>query len=98
MTDLGRSDRKSVAALPELITDPDQRARREASNGLRQVDAVIKYVEEALAGGSPFRLRPSILLDLNRYALDGINNYAEIIDPLRYTFMGANISHRPGLR
>jgi Fic family protein len=93
MTDLGRSDRKSVAALPELITDPDQRARREASNGLRQVDAVIKYVEEALAGGSPFRLRPSILLDLNRYALDGINNYAGNYRPSEIYIHGSK--HKP---
>jgi hypothetical protein len=98
MTDLEGSDRKSVAALPELITDPDQRARREASNGLRQVDAVVRYVEEALAGGSPFRLRPSVLLDLNRYALEGSIILREIIDLLRYTFMGANTSRRLGVR
>jgi hypothetical protein len=60
MTDSEGSDRKSVAALPELITDPGKRARREASNGLRQADAVTKYVEDALTGGVSFKLLPSM--------------------------------------
>jgi Fic family protein len=93
MTDIEGSDRKSVAALPELITDSDERARREASNGLRQVDAVIRYVDEALAGGSPFRLRPSTLLDLNRYALEGINNYAGNYRPSEIYIYGSK--HKP---
>ena len=87
------SDRKSVAALPEVVTDPDQRARREASNGLRQVDAVTKYIEEALAGGSRFELRPSILLNLNRFALEGINNYAGNYRPSEIYIHGSK--HKP---
>ncbi len=93
MTDSEVSDRKSVAALPELITDPEQRARREASNGLRQADAVTKYVEEALAGGSPLRLLPSMLLNLNRCALEGINNYAGNYRPSEIYIHGSK--HKP---
>jgi len=69
-------DRKSVAAPPETGTDPDAIARREAANGLRQVDAVIEYIDAAVGTGSQYRLRPSILLHLNRCALEGISKYA----------------------
>ena len=93
MTDSEGSDRKSVAALPELIIDPDKRARREASNGLRQADAVTKYVEEALAGGSSFKLLPSMLLNLNRCALEGINNYAGNYRPSEIYIHGSK--HKP---
>jgi Fic family protein len=50
-------------------------------------------VEEAFAGGSPFRLRPSILLDLNRYALEGINNYAGNYRPSEIYIHGSK--HKP---
>jgi hypothetical protein len=38
-------DRHSQALEAELISDPDERARREARNGLRQFDAVIELTE-----------------------------------------------------
>jgi Fic family protein len=76
VTETEGDDRKSVAAAPETEKDPDAIARREAANGLRQVDAVIEYIDAAVATQTQFRLRPSILLRLNRCALEGINKYA----------------------
>lgn len=53
--------RNSRALEPELIADPLARAAAEARNGLRQYDAGIKTVQEALERGA-FRLRPSLIL------------------------------------
>ena len=68
--------RHSHALDAELITDPVERAEREALNGLRQFDAVVEMVEHFLQPERPFRFRPSQLLHLHRFALDGISSYA----------------------
>jgi len=68
--------RHSKAKDVELIKDPDERARREAFNSLVQIDRVNNYILEAISGDRPFRLRTSIILDLNRCAVDGIEAYA----------------------
>ena len=38
-------DRHSQALEAELVTDPDEKARVEARNGLQQFDAVIELTE-----------------------------------------------------
>jgi hypothetical protein len=38
MADEVEGDRKSVASPPALLKDPEEAARKEASNGLRQFD------------------------------------------------------------
>jgi len=40
-------DRHSKALDAELIADPDERARVEARNGLKQFDAVIERIEKS---------------------------------------------------
>ena len=67
--------RHSVAAPAAIISDPDERAKREASNGLIQDERVRQYVLQVM-DGRPFKLRPSILLDLNRCAIDGLDVFA----------------------
>ena len=67
--------RDSKALEPELIKDPQERAKAEARNGLLQYDAGIKTIQTALER-SPFRLRPSLILSLQREALQGISLYA----------------------
>jgi hypothetical protein len=42
-------DRYSEAASAFLIADPEERARREAENGLKQFDSVIGLVQRFLA-------------------------------------------------
>jgi len=69
-------DRHSKAFDAELITDPDEKAKAEARNGLRQFDAVIELTEYFLQPERKFKLRPSHLLHLHRIALEGISAYA----------------------
>jgi Fic family protein len=76
MADEAGGERQSVASPPDLLTDPLAIAKKEASNGLRQFDAVVARIAEAGRAPAPFRFRPSELLSLNRIALDGINRLA----------------------
>ncbi|MGQ0687004.1 Fic family protein [Bradyrhizobium sp.] len=69
----GRRD--SRALEPELITDHQEKAAAEARNGLRQYDAAIGAIQSALERGF-FKLRPSLILALQREALAGISAYA----------------------
>jgi hypothetical protein len=69
----GRRD--SRALEPELIKDPQEKAAAEARNGFRQYDAAIGVIQSALERGA-FKLRPSLILGLQREALAGISAYA----------------------
>ena len=75
MTGGGRERRDSRALEPELITDPQEKAVAEARNGFRQYDAAVGAIQTALERGS-FKLRPSLILALQREALAGISSYA----------------------
>ena len=75
MTGDGRDRRDSRALEPELITDPQEKAAAEARNGFRQYDAAIGAIHTALDRGS-FKLRPPLILSLQREALAGISSYA----------------------
>jgi hypothetical protein len=68
------TDRHSQAEVAELITDPDELARAEAENGLRQFDLVKQMVLDRLDPQKPFKLRPSMMLALHRAALQGISS------------------------
>lgn len=68
--------RHSQAGDAELLTDPDEIARKEAANGLEQADLVQKLIAMCVADGRPFKLRPSTVLSLHRAALNGISKYA----------------------
>ncbi len=70
------TDRHSKADEPRLVDDEDERARVEAANGLKQFDQVIGMVREWTDGGRRFKLRPSMLLALQRTALEGLSSYA----------------------
>jgi hypothetical protein len=75
MTGEERDRRDSRALEPELITDPQAKAAAEARNGFRQYDAAIGAIQNALERGF-FKLRPSLILGLQREALAGISSYA----------------------
>ena len=68
--------RHSRALDAQIITDPDELARKESFNVIEQYRAVTEMVESFLAPERPFKLRPSHLLHLHRVALDGISAYA----------------------
>jgi Fic family protein len=93
MSDSGDADRHSHAFEPELVADPDQKAAREARNGLRQFDQVIELVEYFQDPARPFKLRSSHLLTLHREALDGISNYAGNFRPAGIAIGGSK--HQP---
>jgi len=88
-----QQERHSRAFDAELITDPDELARREARNGLRQFDVVIEMIEYFLQPERPFKLRPSHLLSLHRIALDGISAYAGNFRPAGIEIKGSQ--HKP---
>ncbi len=67
--------RDSHALEPQLITEPTAKAEAEARNVLRQYDAGLAVVQNALEHGS-FKLRPSLILALHREALSGISIFA----------------------
>jgi Fic family protein len=69
--------RHSVVAQPELLTEPDDLARREAENGIRQFNLAVEIIRASVKDAErPFRLRSSIILRLNKAALDGIERFA----------------------
>ena len=74
-------ERESVPRRAELPTDREQIARLEARNALHQFDSVLDLVDSALRSGSAFKLRPSTVLELNRLAITGVNNYPGVYRP-----------------
>jgi len=68
--------RHSEAEQAALIKDPEEKARREASNALIQADRVRDYVLQSIDRDGHFKLRPSTLLDLNRCAIEGLDAYS----------------------
>lgn len=76
-------DRHSQTKEQNLIADPAERALAEARNALRQFDVSMLLLRQLLDTSAP-RIRPSDLLTLNRFALDGIH-------PLAGTFRASEI-------
>jgi hypothetical protein len=74
-------ERHSKALEIELISDPDQKARQEAKNGLRQFDEVLELINYWLQPDRPFKLRISAILSLHRRALEGISSFAGVFRP-----------------
>jgi len=71
-------ERHSVAQRPALLTDEIEIAHREAANALRQFDAVLDKIDEVARDGRAFRLRPSLILTLHRFALEGLSDFAGV--------------------
>jgi len=69
--------RHSQADPVELITDPDEKAQREAENGVRQFKETLQIVRESIGDAEKqFRLTQSIILRLHQKALEGIHPLA----------------------
>jgi Fic family protein len=70
-------DRHSEAEDTALLSDPDEIARREAENGLRQftlaLDIIRLHVKDA---ERPFKLRAGPIMQLHQAALDGLHRLA----------------------
>ncbi len=75
--DDGEAERRhSQAFSAEVVEDEWARKEAEARNGLRQTDALMDMIDTCLDPERPFRLRLSMILHLQRLALDGISAYA----------------------
>jgi fido (protein-threonine AMPylation protein) len=92
MSNTESEKRDSKALEPDLIKDPKLKAEAEALNGLRQYDAGIAAIQAALDRGS-FKLRPSLVLGLQREALRGISMYAGNFRPAGVEIEGSK--HQP---
>jgi len=68
--------RHSISEAAAVVVDPDELARREAANAVEQFDKVLALIEEAVAPGGRFRLRPSTILTLHGIAMAGIHPMA----------------------
>jgi Fic family protein len=86
-------ERHSQALEPELVSDPDEIARIEARNGVRQMDAVTEMIDYFIQPEHKFKLRPSQLLHLHRIALDGLSSYAGNWRPAGIEIQGSK--HQP---
>lgn len=89
MSDADGESRHSEAASAFLIPDADERARREAENGLRQFDSVINLVQRYLAERWKFALRISTILGLHRDALLGVHALAGNFRPSTVEIKGS---------
>lgn len=92
-SDPSEKERYSVPLTADLITDPDERAKTEARNSLRQFDHAMEMVEYWLHPERPFKLRPSAILRLQGIALEGISAYAGVYRPAGITIAGSK--HEP---
>jgi Fic family protein len=71
------NDRHSKADPVELIKDPEEKARREAENGIRQFKAALEIIRtHILKQEDGFRLKQSMILSLHQKALEGIHPLA----------------------
>jgi Fic family protein len=69
-------DRHSIADPVELISDPEQKAQREAENGVRQFKDALEIIRGYIKGAGQFKLKQSVILRLHQKALDGIHPLA----------------------
>lgn len=70
-------DRHSIAETALLLTDPDEIARREAENGIRQFDLALELIRSFIKDSErPFKLRSSMILKLHQSALEGLHQLA----------------------
>lgn len=88
-----QGDRKSQAESIKVPDNLDEIARREARNALRQFDTLVRRINLGLDPNRPFRLRLSIVLELNRVAIDGLSEYAGVFRPGGVKIQGSK--HEP---
>lgn len=78
MSEPPRKERHSSPVRAEKLpplTD-QEKAAQEALNTLRQYDRMVELIDEALHSPDPFRLRPHVILDLNRISIQRLESDA----------------------
>jgi Fic family protein len=81
-------DRSSEAHTPTLITDRKLIAEKEAENALRQFDHSMVELQKSMKSGK-FNLKPSLILKLNRIALEDISPFAGSYRPAGVDISGS---------
>jgi len=84
--------RHSQAESVQILQGEEERAQREAANALRQAEVVREKILEVV-DGRPFKFRPSLLLLLNREAINGLDAHAGNFRPGAVTIEKSN--HQP---
>lgn len=70
-------DRHSIAETPLVVTDPEEIARREAENGIRQFNLAVEMIRSFVKEPErPFKLRSHMILQLQKAALEGLHPLA----------------------
>jgi len=86
--------RQSKADEPQILTGAEEIATREARNALQQFDTVIQLIEQWTDPEyGKFKLRPSLILQLHRIALEGLSSYAGTFRPADIEITGS--THKP---
>ena len=91
----GFTERKSRAEKVFAESDPKSVALRESENALRQYDFVNQTIEDAIKPDGQFKVRPSLLQKLNRFAVEGLTEIPGSFRPGRIEI--ENSSHQPPL-
>jgi len=87
-------DRHSHAEDAQLLSDPDEIARREAENGLRQFNLALELIRGSVKDRDrPFKLRAGPILQLHKAALDGLHRLAGTFRNTPVTIGGSQ--HQP---
>ncbi len=87
-------DRHSHAEDAQLLSDPDEIARREAENGLRQFNLALQFVRSYVKDKDrPFKLRTGPILQLHKATLDGLHRLAGTYRNTPVTIVGSR--HQP---
>ena len=71
-TDTHQIENPDEHAPESIIGDDAKRAVKEAENGLDQFTFAREVISNAVSDDRVFKLRPSLLLELNRLAIDGV--------------------------
>jgi Fic family protein len=59
-------------AVPLPTLTEEERAAIEARNGLRQFDRMVELIDQCTGRGPRFRMRPSMIMELNRLAVESL--------------------------
>ena len=77
-------DRKTTSddlspSTEEIPTNPKKIAAIEAANALEQFDRVVEIIDESIRPDADFKLRPSLISELNTLATEGTNPYPGVL-------------------
>ena len=73
-------DRDSQSGELDLISDPEEKARVEASNALRQTKVAMQMLPALINAARP-NLRPSLFLQLHRVLMQRVSRYPGVFRP-----------------